>query len=60
MYEFSFQNPTRIEFGIDKEKNMGRYMKEFDAKRVLIVFGSDRIKQSGLFDNVTASLRETL
>ncbi|OCG36737.1 iron-containing alcohol dehydrogenase [Gilliamella sp. Gris1-4] len=58
MYEFSFQNPTRIEFGIDKEKNMGRYMKEFGAKRVLIVFGSDRIKQSGLFDNVTASLRE--
>jgi NADP-dependent alcohol dehydrogenase len=31
---------------------MGRYMKEFGAKRVLIVFGSDRIKQSGLFDNV--------
>lgn len=58
MHEFSFQNPTRIEFGIDKEKNMGRYMKEFGAKRVLIVFGSDRIKQSGLFDNVTASLRE--
>jgi NADP-dependent alcohol dehydrogenase len=52
MYEFSFQNPTRIEFGIDKEKNMGRYMKEFGAKRILIVFGSDRIKQSGLFDNV--------
>lgn len=58
MYEFSFQNPTRIEFGIDKEKNMGRYMKEFGAKRVLIVLGSDRIKQSGLFDNVIASLHE--
>ncbi|SCB99298.1 MULTISPECIES: iron-containing alcohol dehydrogenase [Snodgrassella] len=58
MYEFSFQNPTRIEFGIDKEKNMGRYMKEFDAKRVLIVFGSDRIKQSGLFNDVTTSLRK--
>ncbi|MCO6560989.1 MAG: iron-containing alcohol dehydrogenase [Gilliamella sp.] len=58
MHEFSFQNPTRIEFGIDKEKNMGRYMKEFGAKRVLIVFGSDRIKQSGLFNDVTTSLRK--
>ena len=23
MYPFSFQNPTRIEFGLDKEKEMG-------------------------------------
>ena len=24
MYPFSFQNPTRIEFGLDKEKEMGK------------------------------------
>ncbi|MWP48306.1 MULTISPECIES: iron-containing alcohol dehydrogenase [unclassified Gilliamella] len=58
MHEFSFQNPTRIEFGIDKEKNIGRYMKEFGAKKVVIIFGSDRIKQSGLFDDITTSLCE--
>ncbi|WP_085246741.1 iron-containing alcohol dehydrogenase [Gilliamella mensalis] len=56
MYEFSFQNPTRIEFGIDKEKNIGQYMKEFGAKKVVIIFGSDRIKESGLFDLVTTNL----
>ncbi|MWN32785.1 MULTISPECIES: iron-containing alcohol dehydrogenase [unclassified Gilliamella] len=58
MHEFSFQNPTRIEFGIDKEKNIGRYMKAFGAKKVVILFGSDRIKKSGLFNDITASLRE--
>lgn len=58
MHSFSFQNPTRIEFGIDKEKNMGKYMKECGAKRALIIFGSDRIKESGLFNDVTSSLKE--
>ncbi|AZS49762.1 iron-containing alcohol dehydrogenase [Entomomonas moraniae] len=58
MYSFSFQNPTRIEFGTDKEKNMGKYMQECEAKKALIIFGSDRIKESGLFDDVTTSLKE--
>ena len=57
MYPFSFYNPTRIEFGVDKEKNMGAYMCEFGAKKALIVYGSERVKQSGLFDDVTNSLR---
>ena len=26
MYPFSFQNPTRIEFGLGKEKEMGKYI----------------------------------
>ena len=57
MYQFSFRNPTRIEFGVDKEKNIGAYMQEFGVKKALIVYGSERIKQSGLFDDVVASLK---
>ena len=49
MYPFSFQNPTRIEFGLDKEKEMGKYMHEYGAKKALIIYGSERIKHSGLF-----------
>lgn len=58
MHSFSFQNPTRIQFGIDKEKSIGDDMKEFGAKKVLIVFGSDRIKNSGVFDSVISSLQK--
>ncbi|WP_040975467.1 iron-containing alcohol dehydrogenase [Necropsobacter massiliensis] len=56
MYSFSFRNPTRIEFGVDKEKNIGAYMHQFGVKKTLLVYGSERIKQSGLFDDVAASL----
>ena len=47
MYPFSFHNPTRIEFGLDKERFMGAYMREYGAKRALIVYGSERVKQPG-------------
>lgn len=58
MYPFSFHNPTRIEFGGDKEQFMGAYMREYGAKRALIVYGSERMKQSGLFARVANGLRE--
>jgi alcohol dehydrogenase YqhD (iron-dependent ADH family) len=56
MKPFTFYNPTRIEFGIGKENNIGRYISESGITRVLIVFGSDRIKTSGLYGRVTESL----
>jgi len=31
MRDFSFCNPVRIEFGKDKEKHIGQYMKEAGA-----------------------------
>ena len=58
MFDFTFHNPTKIEFGRDKERNIGLYMREFDAKRILLIYGSERIKKDGLFDTVAASLKE--
>ncbi len=58
MFDFTFHNPVKIEFGRGKERNIGLYMREFDAKRTLLIYGSERIKKYGLFDKVTASLKE--
>ena len=58
MFDFTFHNPTKIEFGRGKERNIGLYMRKFDAKRTLLIYGSERIKKDGLFDTVTASLKE--
>lgn len=58
MFDFTFHNPTKIQFGRGKEQNIGLYMREFDAKRILLIYGSERIKRDGLFDKVTASLKE--
>ena len=58
MFDFTFHNPVKIEFGRGKERNIGLYMREFNAKRTLLIYGSDRIKKGGLFDTVAASLKE--
>lgn len=56
MKNFTFYNPTRIEFGKDKEKEIGQYISAYGISKVLIVYGSSRIKKNGLFEIVTKSL----
>lgn len=56
MVNFTYKNPTKIEFGRDKEKEIGGYIAEENIKKVLLTYGSDRIKRDGLFDIVVASL----
>lgn len=58
MENFTFFNPTRIEFGTDKEQLIGQHLAEHGIKRVLLCYGSDRIKRDGLFDTVSKSLAE--
>lgn len=56
MVNFTFHNPTKIEFGNNKEKQIGEHIAAEGINKVLLVFGSERIKKEGLFDTVTASL----
>ena len=37
MKDFTYYNPTRIEFGKGKEEQMGQYISEYGLKKVLIV-----------------------
>ncbi len=57
MENYEFYCPTKILFGRGMEKRVGEETAKY-AKKVLIVYGSDRIKKSGLFDTVSASLKE--
>lgn len=56
MENFTYCNPTRVEFGKEKEKNIGEYIKNYGVKKVLISYGSQRIKKDTLFDTVIKSL----
>lgn len=58
MDNFTFFNPTRIEFGTDKEQLIGQILAEHGVGKVLLCFGSDRIKRDGLFATVSASLNQ--
>ncbi len=56
MKNFTNYNPVRIEFGKGKEENIGTYISDYGISNVLILYGSKRIKKSGLFDKVAQSL----
>lgn len=58
MDNFSFYNPTRIEFGAGKEQLIGEILIAHDIKKVLLSYGSDRIKDNGLFATVSNSLNK--
>jgi len=58
MKNFSYHNPTRIEFGTGKEENIGQYISEYGVSKILIVYGSERVKKNGLFEKVTKSLTD--
>lgn len=58
MQDFTYYNPTKIEFGKDKENNIGKYISEAGVKKVLLVYGTGSIKASGLYNSIIASLKE--
>lgn len=58
MQNFVFHTPTKVYFGKDEELKVGKIIKEYGAKKVLIHFGSKSAKESGLLDRVENCLRE--
>jgi len=58
MENFTFFNPTQIEFGTDKDNQIGQHLAAHGVKKVLLCYGSERIKREGLFDVVSKSLAE--
>lgn len=58
MLNFDMHIPTRIIFGKDAHKDIGALLKPH-AKKILLHYGGNSIKKSGLYDAVTASLKES-
>lgn len=56
MENFDFRNPTKIIFGRGAENRVGTETAAY-AKKILLHFGGKSIKNSGLYDRVTASLK---
>lgn len=55
MNNFTYSQPTNIIFGKDKHKDVGEHTAKY-GKNILIVYGSERIRKSGLLDDVENSL----
>ena len=56
MNDFTFQAPTKVVFGKGVENQVGQLCKEQGATKVLVHFGGQSAKKSGLLDRVFASL----
>jgi len=58
MIDFNFISPTKIIFGKNKEKEIGKVCEEFSFKNVLVIIGKCSVKISGLLDVVLDCLKE--
>ncbi len=57
MNSFDFYSPTYFVFGRDRETEAGAYVKKFGGSRVLVLYGGQSAKRTGLLDRVNESLR---
>ena len=58
MNDFRFYTPTRYIFGRDAQKNAGAMSASLLGNRVLLVFGQNSARKSGLLDEVEGSLKD--
>ena len=56
MNNFIYETPTRVYFGKGEENNIGRILSAYNPKKVLIHYGKNSVKESGLLDRVKKNL----
>ena len=58
MNDFTYYNPTKVEFGKRKENKIGEYLQQSGIKKVLLVYGGGSIKKNALYNNIIDSLNK--
>lgn len=58
IHNFTYAATTKVIFGKDTQKEVGQLLKEENATKVLIHYGSDRVIQSGLMKQITDAIEE--
>ena len=58
MRDFIYYAPTKVFFGKDKHKDIGKIIKEYGYSNIMLQYGQGSIKKSGLYDDIMESLAE--
>ncbi len=58
MLDFVYYAPTKVYFGKDKENDVGKIISSYGYKTIMLQYGKESIKKSGLFDRVMKSCTE--
>ena len=56
MRDFTFYAPTKVFFGKGKEKDVGSIIKSYGFKKIMLQYGQNSIKKTGLYDVIMDSL----
>lgn len=56
MKDFIFENATKIIFGKRTEETVGEEIKKFDKNILLVHYGDEYIKKSGILERIASSL----
>lgn len=59
MQNFVFHTPTKVIFGKDTHTKVGEIIKEYGFKKILLHYGKNSIKDTGLYDEITKSLKDS-
>ena len=57
MNNFIYNTPTKVFFGKNQEDKLGEILKSYNIKKVLLHYGKESIKKSGLYDKVINQLK---
>ncbi|MBO7288855.1 MAG: iron-containing alcohol dehydrogenase [Clostridia bacterium] len=58
MLDFTYYTPTKVIFGKDSHKKVGKIIKDYGYKKIMMQYGKGSIIKSGLYDEVMRSLKE--
>ncbi len=58
MQKFDFCCPTEVVFGAGAERELGKKLKDFGAKKPLVLYGGGSVKKNGLLDNILSDLKQ--
>ncbi len=58
MQDFIYHTPTKVYFGKDKHLQVGEIIRELGYDIIMLQYGKESIKKSGLYDQVMKSLSE--
>lgn len=58
MLDFTYNTPTKVFFGKGKQREVGKIIKEYGFDTIMMQYGKNSIKASGLYDEVMNSLKE--
>ena len=58
MLNFEFFTPTKMIFGKDTHKRVGEVIKSYGFHKIMLHYGGGSIQKNGVYEQVTASLKD--